>query len=211
MELAARIISYIFHPVVMPVLGIFLLYSTNQEVQVATIPQYFSVMLYLILAISGVIILSAIIMKSQGIISSLENVDKRERVVLYALTVLWYSMVYVMIVQKDFVVAGMHKSLFAAMFGAILAIALMVLITPFFKVSAHMVGVSGVVGVLTGIANTTLFPDKNFVMLFLVLCGIIGTARMILNAHSFQQVIGGFFLGFTCTYWTVSEEIFLQL
>jgi hypothetical protein len=70
------------------------------------------------------------------------------------------------------------------------------LITLKWKISAHMVGLGGIVGLIVSI---DIFLHSNvllYLILFLFLSGIAGTSRLLLNCHSPAQIYSGFWLGF---------------
>jgi membrane-associated phospholipid phosphatase len=52
-------------------------------------------------------------------------------------------------------------------------------------------------GAITGV-NLTAYVDLTlFVILAVVICGLVGFARLKLNAHTQAQVYAGFFAGFS--------------
>ena len=72
------------------------------------------------------------------------------------------------------------------------------LINFWWKVSAHMAGMGGLVG---GLVSSGLLFGYNPVWSFcilLLLSGALGTSRMILRQHSLAQVLVGFMIGYSC-------------
>ena len=67
------------------------------------------------------------------------------------------------------------------------------------KVSAHMAGMGGLVGVVIAFSYLFYFNPIPPMCLMLVLAGVMGTCRMILCQHSLSQVVVGFFIGFVCS------------
>ena len=85
----------------------------------------------------------------------------------------------------------------AVVLGAItLSILLVAIISLYWKISAHTVGIGGVLGVvLTMMAkygDTDLFVP---LVGLLALSGLVATARLQLNAHTLAQVLAGWGLG----------------
>jgi hypothetical protein len=81
--------------------------------------------------------------------------------------------------------------------GAILGILISLLINLRWKISLHMIGIGGLCGGMTMLM--LLQENGSPVILFTIfICaGMLGTARLFLNAHSPQQVFAGFITGFT--------------
>ncbi|MEP2026487.1 MAG: phosphatase PAP2 family protein [Reichenbachiella sp.] len=78
------------------------------------------------------------------------------------------------------------------------------IITLWFKVSMHAAGVSGVVGffLVFGIKfpnSMALYP----LLTFLILAGLVMSARLQLNAHSPKEVLAGLCIGFTVCFGTL--------
>ena len=84
--------------------------------------------------------------------------------------------------------------------GAALAILWCLLVNLKWKISIHMVGIGGVMGILFGFAYYFHANVLLALIILSVLAGILGTARLLRNAHLPSQVylgfLGGFFLEF---------------
>ena len=84
--------------------------------------------------------------------------------------------------------------------GGIVLTGLSLLITFFWKISIHAIGISGLAGAFLGFSEL-LFPIQNgegitiINILLLLLVGVICSARLYLKAHSFLQIIAGITLG----------------
>jgi membrane-associated phospholipid phosphatase len=85
------------------------------------------------------------------------------------------------------------------------------MITFFWKISIHAIGISGLAGAFLGFSEL-LFPIQNgeeitiINILLLILVGVVCSARLHLKAHSFLQIIGGITLGFVVEYIVVSKD-----
>ncbi len=81
--------------------------------------------------------------------------------------------------------------------GIAFSIAAVAVISLYWKISAHAVGISGMLGALIGIAikygNTELFFP---ILIIVLVMGLLISARLHLNAHTPLQVIAGSILGF---------------
>jgi membrane-associated phospholipid phosphatase len=80
--------------------------------------------------------------------------------------------------------------------GIAFSIAAVAIISLYWKISAHAVGVSGMVGALVGIAikygNSDLFYP---ILAVIMVAGFLMSARLHLNAHTPLQILAGTFLG----------------
>jgi hypothetical protein len=79
--------------------------------------------------------------------------------------------------------------------GAGLGILLTALINIWTKISAHMVGIGGLLGVLVSVSYLIKFDMTLFYIPVICIAGVIGYARLELNEHRPSQVYAGFLLG----------------
>jgi hypothetical protein len=89
----------------------------------------------------------------------------------------------------------------AMMVTICIAVLIALLITFFYKISAHAIGISGVAGALISLQQT--FPDAAFLyplMTTILIWGIIISARLTLNAHSPGELLAGSVAGFSACY-----------
>jgi hypothetical protein len=80
------------------------------------------------------------------------------------------------------------------------------LINTRYKISAHMVGLGGLLGGLISVSALIRFDMTPFYILIILIAGITATARLILGEHRHSQIYAGFALGFL-----VQVSLFLAL
>lgn len=85
----------------------------------------------------------------------------------------------------------------AVLLGSItLSILIVGIISLYWQISAHTVGLSGVIGIIAGIMLKFGQAELFVPLLFsIVLTGLVGSARLQLNAHTPAQIGAGFALG----------------
>ena len=125
-----------------------------------------------------------------GKISSLYMQDANERLMPYLGAVVYYIALFML-----FRNSGLSSFYGIIVLAAIAALVTSLLINYKFKISAHMVGVGGVVGVLFGMIYRLQIELLYPILLMLFIAGIIGYARLKLKAHSPTQVYFGFVVG----------------
>ncbi len=79
--------------------------------------------------------------------------------------------------------------------GGGLGILLTALVNLKFKISAHMVGVGGLLGLLMSLSCLIKFDMTLFYIVVILFAGFIATSRLYLNEHKPYQIYSGFFLG----------------
>ena len=195
MKLLAHFISSVFQPLLMPIYSVLLLFVyTHFKFIYAN--QFFTLLIPTVLftfLIPGVLIY---MMLRVGIISDLSLLKRRDRFAPYAITMLSFGfLIYY------FYNLGLPTWFLMMLVAPILTMIIATVITLWWKISAHMFGVSSLIG---GVMSISYFVEKSnpyflFILLF-VIAGMIGVSRLILRRHTPNQVYAGFLLGFVISF-----------
>jgi hypothetical protein len=145
------------------------------------------------------------IMKPLGLIKSLQMEDKQDRTGPYIITGVFYLWLF-----KN-LLSGGHSPEFLAQFvlGATIGLFLSFFINIFTKISAHAVGMGGLLAGLyiigkewggsvanLSMMNGTFSISLNAVFgILLIFAGLIGVARLALNAHTPADLYRGYGIG----------------
>lgn len=200
MNLSARIISIIFHPLLLTsylfyVLGVLMpvaLYPVPQE----ALGSLLMLIFFMTFLLPG---LNILFFKFFGSISSLSLVNRRERILPFIVITLLYSVVTYMFYSRLRIDPG--DSLLKLMITVDLMILSASIITFFFKVSIHALGIWGVAGILFALNRQSgggqlLYPA----ILVVLVCGLVMSARLQLQAHTLREVIVGSVVGLAIGY-----------
>lgn len=191
----ARIISSAFQPLLMPIYSILLLFVyTHFKLLFAS--QFWTIMAPVILfsfVIPGILIYVVFKLK---LISDLSLKIRKERFVPYTIVLISY-----LIMIFYYYRIGMPNWFLMLVASSIAVILIAIFITIWWKISAHMFGVGGLLG---GVMSVSYFIENSnpfylFMALFLM-AGLVGVSRLILRRHTLGQVIGGFLLGFVISF-----------
>jgi hypothetical protein len=188
----AKIISYLFHPLLMSSYGLLILFYTRNYISVFTPPDVklilFSITFFFTFLLPTI---NAFILLKMGRIKSLHMETSEERIIPYASTALYYFALVYLFSEKQIPV--IYRNL---ILGAGISILLTLIINFKWKISAHSIGIGGLVGAVFAVMYQ-LQLDIQLIFILLVLCsGIVAYARLKLNAHTPVQVYTGLALGF---------------
>ena len=192
----ARILSVVFHPLLMPTYGLFIIFQLNTYLTYqysAEARRFFYLLVFTFTFLAPVLVASYLV--RQKTISSLQIPNRKERWLPFLFTVLFYFLTYYLL-QRVHAAPIFNQMIF----GASLSIVISLIVTFFWKISIHMVGIGG----LTGIVYVTieyLAPGANLIVAGLILiAGLVAFARIKLLAHNSLQLLVGYIVGFICTY-----------
>ena len=191
--LTARIISLVFTPFYLPVVGLtaLFLFSYMNLMPWAYKFQVLA-MVYLLTVVLPTLLIR--VYRHYHGWSLFELGSKERRMVPYVISILCY---FFCIYLMDYlhIPHFMSSIVTAALFIQIAC----ALINVWWKISTHTAAIGGVAGALFVFAEFFGFNPVWWVFLVFVLAGILGTSRMILRQHSLSQVIVGFFVGIICS------------
>ena len=135
--------------------------------------------------------INALILLKTGRINSLQMETRKERVLPYFSTALYFFALFYL-----FHTARFPAFLNIIILAAGISILIGLLINFKWKISAHSIAIGGIIGAVMGISRR-LMIDFHLILMILLLCaGFVGFARLKLNAHSPAQVYAGYLLGF---------------
>lgn len=194
MKVLANILSVVFHPLLMVTYGVALAFASTY---LAVYPLQMK-----LLILSGVFLMTAVVpgifialLVKYGNGGDLALTNRRVRTLPYLLFV-------ASIVACAFFLLRMLMPfwLVAILFGTAAVMLMAMGINFVWKISAHMIGIGGLLGGVMGVAQLyALNPWISFIIGFLV-AGCLGTSRLILKRHTPAQVYAGFGLGFIGIY-----------
>jgi membrane-associated phospholipid phosphatase len=191
-EKLAQLFSVLFHPLLMPTYGFLLLFYTKNYVSTFT-PSALKIVILVITFIFTFLLpcINTLILLKIGRIKSLEMKTNAERIIPFGSTALYYFALFYLFCNAQF--PSIFKILILA---AAISVVLTLLINFKWKISAHTIGVGGTAGGILGISYRLQLDMHVVFLLIVLLAGIIGYARLKLNAHTPSQVYTGFLLGF---------------
>lgn len=187
----AKVISVIFHPVVVPTYIIAVLLTLNAHFALI-LPLKAKGLLLGIIFISTCIfpVLMVLVLKYTGKVLSLEMENRQERTLILAISGVFYYLCWWMLRQMNF---SMVFQLF--MIGTFYTLVITIVVNLFWKVSLHMVAAGGATGMLIGISLLLIQPVQAILLLTILLSGIIGFARLKLQSHDPAQIYVGWIVG----------------
>ncbi len=166
--------------------------------QATSLPEAFKVRIFYLI-VTATLLIPMILMlglRWSGYVKSLHFEEKSDRRIPFLLVTLFYVLTTYFLKEKT----EFDPILWQGMGVITTAVALLTTVTYFWKMSAHLTGIGGVLAV-TGILGL-YFPSLTVAYLLgatLVLGGVVASSRLYLNAHRPAEVYVGLLLGFvTC-------------
>ena len=187
----AKIISIIFHPLLMPVYGMAIIFSA--PTLFGYLPFNMKKLLILIMLVNNVLLPLSLLpfFIRMNIISSWTITEMKERNFPLIITTILYCITSFLIFRFNIPVF-LKTYIFAACF-----ISLIVTVINFWwKISLHSVGAGALISLVFILSLKMLTPLEWYLISTVVIGGLVLSSRLKLNLHSPQQVWIGLFTGF---------------
>ena len=195
--LAARIVSMLFTPFYLPLVGMLALFIFSY---LRIFPFAYKLQVLLLVYLFTILLPTFIIhlyRRYQGW-TLLQLGTKERRMIPYVISIICYLACY-------YIMSVLHIPHFM---GRILVAALMVqiicaIINIWWKISTHTAAIGGVAGALMAFSHIFTFNPLGWLSVIVVLAGVLGTSRMILRQHTLSQVVAGFLVGVVTAWMSV--------
>ena len=193
-DLPSQTISVLLHPLLMPTYGIIIL--LNSGTHYSYIPWQAQKILYTLIFLTTFLIPVSIIpfLMSLKLIGNIQMDERKDRFIPLIISALSYYFGLYLINKLPFHVPLFIKLLVS---GSLILILLNLLINIKWKISAHLIGIGGLLAFVFAFSIVFYTRLIDVIILLSVLSGVVAVARLNLQAHNPAQVYSGFLLGFT--------------
>lgn len=204
----ARVISFIFHPLFLITYFLLLLIAINPFIFSTTNSKSLGIIVIYIVILSVMFpAIPLFMMYRLGFSESMLLKKRKERTIPLALTGIFYLWLYVNMLNNNAIPAVFNSFLL----GTTITLFTCFFLNLFTKVSLHTAGIAGFFTALVVAQQTVgyeFFTVNNIfggslhintlflLIIALIMAGLVGTSRLILKAHSIQDVYGGYMVGF---------------
>ncbi len=198
LKIPAYLLSYIFHPLFIPVIATWFLAFVHQGYFTGITPQE-KLFILIRVAINTVFYpaFAILLFKGVGFIHSIYLKSQRERILPYIAANIFYFWMYLVFRNQP----AVPSMLTSFIFGIFLSSSVALLANIYFKISMHALGAGAFAGLMLVIIFTG-FPYNIFLpsMLIFLISGCVCTSRMIISDHTPFDIYTGIFFGIICQF-----------
>ncbi len=188
----ARFLSFILHPLILPGAGMFIMFSIDSYITFSIPEKAQNLIILIVFVNTGLAPLLTIFFLSRSkIISGISLHIRKERLIPNLVSVLFYLFTLYLFIQ-----AKLPSLIIHFMAGAAVLTFSGFIVTLFWKISIHMLSIGGMIGFLISLSLLLQKEIPLIIVTGIVLAGALGSARIVLKAHTPAQVYTGFITGF---------------
>ena len=188
----SKAISFVFSPIVIPTYAVALMLNVTELAFVPLATRLLTVgVVFFLTALGPMTVIG--VMRKLNMVENVSLTERNDRFWPYAASVAFYIMTI-----GYFWLVGAPRWLIGFMAGATAALICVALINRWWKISAHATAIAGLLAIVVCLTMHAVYPLGALVMLTIaaVIAGIVGVARLMLEAHTPMQVYAGYAVGF---------------
>lgn len=205
MNLVAKIISWLFLPLLAPVYALLIVfYTVNLEsdffmgnnLYILLDEQKNAILsLFIIFSFVGPAI-SVLLLRMSGQITTVMMDNRSERIVPSIMTNLFgISLLSILMWKMDLNIFPGARYIFGLAAGSCSTVLMCTLITRKWKISLHAAGMGILVGFLISYFYNMEIFNLYYLLAAVIISGVVMSARLQLGAHDLKQLFAGFFVG----------------
>ena len=200
---AARIVSAVFTPFSIPFLAFLALFLFSY-LRMMPLP-------YKLVVLGVVYCFTIFLFRKMNGFKRRDLLERRRRYVPFLLTIVSYAFGLAMMYRLN-----MPWYMVNIIWAALVIMVVCVVLNLRWKLSEHMAGAGAVIGGVTVFCSLFNYNPVWWLCIFILVSGMLGSARIILRHHTLGEVLGGFAVGLACSvlvidpFYSVMTKIFFH-
>ncbi len=197
MKLFLRIISYLFHPLLIPITGTLVYFRITPKYNTNAIESGNILPIFILTVIIPII--SYLILTNIGLVTSIFKPNVKERRYLLYINIILFLMILYKVIPNNYTVELYF--FFVGLVGA--AIASLVLLYLNFNSSLHMTGIASLFMYLVSLSVHFELNITLILSITMLAIGLVATSRLYFKAHSKAALVVGLIIGLVSQLLTV--------
>ena len=190
MKLFFKAVSVVFHPSLIPLVGV-LVASQILPYYIPVNLYYFTIIYVFIGTFLFPLFVTYVLLKLK-LISSITMPMAQDRKYPFLVSALFYYLTARAL--KGF---NLPVEIYFLLLGGALIILVSFTLLRYYKVSAHVSGLAGILAWLLYVSISLKLNLLTLIIATILIIGLVATSRLYLKAHTFTEVLLGFLIGFT--------------
>ncbi|HAN19058.1 MAG: hypothetical protein A2X13_02820 [Bacteroidetes bacterium GWC2_33_15] len=197
-KLFSKIISTVFHPLILPSLGMIVFFNSGSYLDF--LPFNAKKIILLVVFVSTFVLPLTFVpfYLFQNIIKSIQMESNRERLIPLAVSSILYFFSYYLLARL-----GVPEIINRFILAGAIAIIILFILSIKWKISAHMVGIGGFTGALIALSFELQTNLQYYIIGAILISGAIAYSRLALQIHTQKQIYIGWFTGLLTTVLTI--------
>lgn len=189
----ARIVSGIFSPFIIPFLAFMLLFAFTY---LHAMPKAYKIIVLSVVACFTIVmpVLTIFIFRRINGLASEDLSDRKKRYIPYFLTITSYIFCVLMMYRLK-----MPFYMISIIWVSLLIMIIFTIVNIKWKLSEHMGGMGALIGGIVSFSALIGYNPVWWLCIIILVTGIVGSARIILDRNTLIEVLTGFTIGLVCS------------
>jgi hypothetical protein len=195
LKFIANLISYIFHPLFIPLYASYFLMFMHPTYFVGYgAQQKYWLLIRVAYTMVFFPIITVLLLKATGFIESVFLKTQKDRIIPYIACGIFFFWGYLVFRNQP----SIPSILTAFTFAVFLSSSVALIANIYFKISMHAIGMGGVLGLFFVIMQSNTMLMTGPLSVALLLSGMVCTARLLISNHSNKEIYMGLLVGIGC-------------
>ena len=198
MKKIAPVISYLFHPLLIPSLGLLLLLNSGTFVSLLEPAAKRAILFVMLLGTLVFPLMMLPILYYRNLVTSYKDASREERLVPQIIILVLYIITFIYFNKLP-----LNRVIHAYVLSAAVLLLLLILLNLRFRICVHTAALGGLAGLIIAMIVTFRTPLLLTLMLSFLAGGLMGSARLALGVNHWWEVLSGYLLGFAVVFLTI--------
>lgn len=181
--------SYIFHPIFIPAMAtlFYLYYNSAEFVMQEKIFVFFQVFIVTVI----IPVLAFLLLRATGNVDSIMIAKISQRKIPLVI----HCFLIILLTRKSITVDRYPELHFFLLGGLLSTLIALILLFANVKASLHMIAISSLTIFIIGLSMHLQIQSMIPISILILLNGIVASSRLEMNAHTYKELVVGFFIG----------------
>lgn len=192
MKTSTRVISYLFHPLLMPTIGLLVLLNSGTYISLLEPAAKRAILFVMALGTLVFPLIMVPVFYYRNLINDIQNPSREERLIPLLIIFILYAITFIYFIRLP-----LNKIIHGYALSVSLVAFFLLVISFKTRLSSHMTGLGGMTGLVIALILLYGTPLLGVLLLTLLASGLTGSARLWLGEQRSSEVYSGYLLGFT--------------
>ncbi len=191
MKKAAPVISFLFHPLIMPTLGLLLMLNSGTYISLLDPAAKHAILFVMALGTLFFPLILFPILYYRNLVGNLQDAPKEQRVISQVIILILYIITFIYFSRLP-----LSRVVHSYVLSAAITLFLVLILNLKFKICLHTTALGGLTGLIIALIYLYETPLQGVLMLSLLAGGVVGTARLAMGGRRSGEIYAGYLIGF---------------
>lgn len=191
MKKIASVISILFHPLLMPTLGLLLLLNSGTYISLLDPAAKRAILFVMALGTLFFPLMMMPILYYRNLVTRMQNSSREERLISQVIILILYIITFVYFVRLP-----LSRIIHSYVLATAITLSVVLLVGIWFRVCMHTAALGGLTGLIIALIFLYESPLQGVLMIALLVGGVTATSRLAMGVCRSAEVYAGYIVGF---------------